>query len=116
MLFQATLLVASIAAAPMYGPVAQNQMVPTDSMRGQMLAYNTVTITPTYGGGYTAYGSNGQTSTYVPTYGGGGTVYGSGGTTTIVPTYGGGYTAYGPNGHSEQYVPTYGGGGTIYRR
>jgi len=62
------------------------------------------TITPTYGGGYNVWNSDGSYSTITPTYGGGYQVWNSNSSySTLMPTYGGGYQVWNSNRNNRSY-------------
>jgi hypothetical protein len=62
------------------------------------------TITPTYGGGYSVWNSDGSYSTITPTYGGGYQVWNSNSSySTLTPTYGGGYQVWNSNRSNRSY-------------
>lgn len=120
MLFQAATFVLATTASAVWGTQAQAQLVTSEAMHDQTVLASTTQIVPNaFGGGFTAYGSDGQSGTYTPNaLGQGGTYYSNGGATQIVPNaFGQGFTAYGPNGHTSTFTPNaFGGGGTFYSR
>ena len=62
------------------------------------------TITPSYGGGYNVWNSDGSYSNVMPSYGGGYQVWNSNGSySTLTPTYGGGYQVWDSNRSSRSH-------------